>query len=309
MTRIITKAFAKINLNLRILGRRADGFHDIDTVVQSVSLADTLTLEDRPEGVTLEVDDPAAPANPTNLVWRAAAALPVRGVRGVHIRLRKGVPAGAGLGGGSSDAAATLIALNRLWSLGLATGDLVPIAARLGSDVPYFLEGGTAHLGGRGTEVSALPDLLGYRLLIVFPGTMLSTKQVYAEVRAPLTPPAKTDRITRFRSIAGQDVEAWIGLGNDLAVHAQRLCSVIGEIESRLLDLGATAAAMTGSGSAVYGVFRDVDALREASRSVARPGWRIMTCEPVGRREFRRSFRLAGSGNAPPSRDVGHGNH
>jgi 4-diphosphocytidyl-2-C-methyl-D-erythritol kinase len=312
MTGVTVRAHAKINLCLKITGRRADGYHDLSTVVQSISLADTLTVEQRRSGLSLEVDDPAIPADASNLVWQAAehvASLDRSTGRGAHIRLQKRIPAGAGLGGGSSDAAACLVALNRLWNLALPAAALVPLAARIGSDVPYFLQGGTALLSGRGTDVTALPDLPERPILLVYPGVPLTSREVYSLVRAPLTQGVKTASMTHFGPIADSEVEAWVRSGNDLSLHARRLCPVIGEIEECLLAAGATIAAMTGSGSVVFGVFRNAARLEEAVRSLARPDWRVMPCGLLGLRDYQDRLGLAGGGFAPSWRDIGHGDH
>jgi 4-diphosphocytidyl-2-C-methyl-D-erythritol kinase len=191
----------------------------------------------------------------------------------------------------------------------LRAGDLVPVAARLGSDVPYFLQGGTALLAGRGTEVTALPDLPERPILLVYPGVPLTSREVYAQVHAPLTQGAKTASMTHFGPIADSKLEAWVRSGNDLAPHARRLCPVIGVIEECLLAAGAAVVAMTGSGSAVFGVFRNAARLEEAERSVARPGWRVMPCELLRSRDYQNRLGLAGGGFAPPWRDTGHGDH
>jgi 4-diphosphocytidyl-2-C-methyl-D-erythritol kinase len=295
MTRAIVRAHAKINLNLRVLGRRPDGFHDLETLVQSISLHDTLEFYSHDDGIRLEVDDPGVPADPGNLVWQAAASLARAAPTplGVGIRLGKRIPVGAGLGGGSSDAAATLIALNKIWSLGLSLADLALIAAELGSDVPFFLAGGTALLTGRGTEVRALPDVLGYRLVVVFPGVPLATREVYSQLQAPLTPMGKIGSMGPFGRIPDGEVESWVGLGNDLGPSARRLCPVIGEIEDRLKNSGATAAGMSGSGSAVFGLFRDRTRQEGAARDMRNAGWDARACEPIGRVEYAGSLSLA----------------
>ena len=154
---ITMRAHAKINLTLEILGKRDDGYHDIASILQTVSLHDTLTFEES-DGITLDCDRPEL-ATPDNLVLRAAHLLwDYAGVsRGVAINLDKRIPVAAGLGGGSSDAAATLLALNRLWGLELTNADLLPLAAQIGSDVPFFLYGGTGRVFGRGERVQPLP--------------------------------------------------------------------------------------------------------------------------------------------------------
>ena len=287
MTRLRVKAHAKINLNLRILGRAPDGYHCLESVVQEISLHDILEIETRANGLDLEVDDPAIPADERNLVWRAARRMadlaPVS--TGLKIRLRKNIPAGAGLGGGSSDAAATLGALNELWRVHLPAVDLAAAAAALGSDVPYFLVGGAALLSGRGTEVHPLPEPLDYLLLLIFPGMPLSTREVYAQVQAPLTPTGKMASMSRFVSATDGGVEAWVRQGNDLAPVARRLCPAIEAIEAGLARAGATAAGVTGSGSAVFGVFRDREARDRAADALAEPGWAVWRCSPIGRAE------------------------
>jgi 4-diphosphocytidyl-2-C-methyl-D-erythritol kinase len=312
MTRVVVPAHAKINLCLEIVGRRVDGYHDLCTVVQSVTLADTLIVEQGPSGMTLEVEDPTIPSDATNLVWQAAeqlAASRKQTIPGTRIRLEKRIPAGAGLGGGSSDAAACLVALNRLWNVGLSIAELVQIAARLGSDVPYFLQGGTALLTGRGIVVTALPDLPKRPILLVYPGAPLTSREVYSQLTAPLTPGVKTASMTRFRPNADSTAEAWVRFGNDLAPHAKRLCPDIGVVEECLLAAGASAVGMTGSGSAVFGVFRSAARMQGAVRSLARPGWRVMSCELLGCRDYQHRLGLAGRGFAPSWRDVGHGDH
>ncbi|OLE64840.1 MAG: 4-(cytidine 5'-diphospho)-2-C-methyl-D-erythritol kinase [Acidobacteria bacterium 13_1_20CM_2_68_14] len=287
-------AYAKINLCLKIIGKRTDGFHDIETAVQTVSLHDTLSLEARSEGITLEVDDPAIPEGPGNLAWRAAAALPLprSSPRGVHIRIRKMIPAGAGLGGGSSDAAATLVGLRRMWRLDLSDRDLEAVAATIGADVPFFLCGGTALLTGTGTVVEPLEDLGGYEILLVVPGVPLSTREVYAAASASLTPALKISKMANFKpTLKGnlvEEVETWVRAGNDLEPYARSLCPPIGAIKDRLVAAGAAAAAMTGSGSAVFGVFRTPAAIERAHAEARANGFRAMRCVPLRREEYRR---------------------
>jgi 4-diphosphocytidyl-2-C-methyl-D-erythritol kinase len=262
--------------------------------VQTVSLHDTLTLEVRREGISLEVDDPAVPPGPENLAWRAAAALaaPRTAPRGVHIRIRKAIPAGAGLGGGSSDAAAVLLGLRRLWALDLPDRDLETLAASIGSDVPFFLHGGTALLTGTGTILKPLRDLDGYEVLIVFPGVPLSTREVYAGTSESLTSALKISSMAAFEHTLKGDlakaVETWVRAGNDLEPYARSLCPSIGEIKDGLEAAGAGAAAMTGSGSAVFGVFRNPSAIERAVAFAHTRGFAAARCVPLGRAEYRR---------------------
>ena len=262
--------------------------------MQTVSLHDILTLEARSEGITLEVDDPAIPPGPDNLAWRAAAALPSppSSPRGVHIRIRKMIPAGSGLGGGSSDAAATLLGLRRLWRLDLSDRDLEAVAATIGADVPFFLCGGTALLTGTGTVVDPLEDLGGYEVLLVVPGVPLSTREVYAAASASLTPALKISSMADFKpTLKGNlhtEVENWVRAGNDLEPYARSLCPPIGAIKEGLETAGAAAAAMTGSGSAVFGVFRNPVAIERALADARAIGFRAMHCVPLRREDYRR---------------------
>ena len=285
------RAHAKINLYLRVLGRRSDGFHEIETVVQSITLHDALELELGGEGIRLEVSDPSLPNGPSNLAWRAAAALlPDPGPGGgVRLRLTKRIPVGAGLGGGSSDAAAALVGVNSLCGLGLAGGELQRLAADLGSDVPYFLSGGTALLTGRGTEVRALPDLPRADLLVVPAAEPLSTADVYAQIQEPLTLASRTASISGSGRIPA-DFESLVRLGNDLEPPAVRLRPAIGRVREALLAAGARVAAMTGSGSAVFGVFSGVTAAREAATKLERTGLRPSVCATLDRATFQRDL-------------------
>jgi len=277
------------------MARRPDGYHLIESVVQTVSLHDTLTLEPIPEGLVLEIDDPGLPKGPDNLVWKAAEALQARlphGPRGARIRLEKRIPQGAGLGGGSSDAAATLVGLGRLWRMELREPELLALAATLGSDVPFFLTGGTALLTGTGTDVTPLPDVTGFEILIVFPGAPISTREVYSRVVAPLTSALKISSMPRFSHTPEdglpREVETWVRAGNALEPYACALCPAIGRIKERLQAAGASAASMTGSGSAVFGIFRSAAAAERARADLDLSGFTIMRSVPINRQDYRR---------------------
>lgn len=298
MHRLTLPACAKINLNLRVVGKRPDGYHEIETVLQTISLSDTLIF-DRAEGaVTLEVTCGRAPADESNLVLRAAAGLsavqpPESGAR---VRLEKRIPVGAGLGGGSSDAAAALVGLCRLWGRPPVEHELRAVAAGLGADVPFFLAGGTALATGTGTSIEPLPDLDEYGILVVDPGVPVSTAEVYGMVGAPLTEALKISSMARFHpTLMGRvqnEVEAWVRVGNDLEPHARKLCPAIGEIRDRLLAAGASVASMSGSGSSVFGIFRDEGPLGRALREMDSAGYAAYRCKPLGRSEYRRGLGL-----------------
>lgn len=289
MTRLRARAFAKVNLTLKVLGRRLDGFHEIESVLQTVSLHDTLEFSVEREGIALQVSDPSIPAGPENLVWKAVERLRGRSASppGIGIRLEKRIPSGAGLGGGSSDAAAALLAVDMLLGLHLATERLLDEAATLGSDVPYFLTGGTALITGRGTCVRALPDLPPVHLTIGYPRRPLSTREVYTQVQEPLTLAPGTASISRFESIPG-DLESWVRFGNDLEPLALRLCPEMGRMAELIRASGARCAAMTGSGSAIFGVFSEARSARDAAGTLERAGFLAFPCMTVDRASFDR---------------------
>ena len=286
MTGLRVEACGKINLFLRILGRRPDGFHEIVSVAQSISLADRLDLEPAAAGIHLAVEgDGDVPAGPGNLVHRAAVRLLGPDPRpGVAIILIKTIPHGAGLGGGSSDAAAALVGLDRMFGLRTPPAALLAHAAALGSDVPFFVEGGTALLRGRGTEIEPLPDGPALEVVILDPRRPLSTAEVYAQVQEPLTLAGKIASIPGFGRIP-QDPWSRVRLGNDLETHAARLCPDIPEMRRLLLESGAEAASMTGSGSAVFGLFSRAEAAREATGRAERRGFRSLPCRTLSRSE------------------------
>lgn len=287
------QAFAKVNLGLQVLGRRPDGYHEIRSVLQTVSLADRLEIGLGGPGIALEVDDPALPSGSENLVFRAAerllAHLPAP--PGLKLRLIKKIPAGAGLGGGSSDAAAALVGIDHLLGLGTPASVLLAHAAALGSDVPFFLTGGTALATGTGTDIAPLPEPPGRELLIVHPGEPLSTRLVYAQIEEPLTLARKPASIPGFERIP-VDIASWVRSGNDLEPHAVRLCPAIGKIRSLLEGAGAEVAAMTGSGAAVFGVFSDAGVRDRAADEARQGGFRTFRCHTLDRTAYLRDRML-----------------
>jgi len=257
------KAFGKINLGIEIAGKRPDGYHDIRTLFQTITLADDLIIEPGAAGVIeLMGNDPAIAWDGTNLVHRAARALAesIGTAGGVRIRVRKAIPAGRGLGGGSSNAAATLLALDALWGLGLGPDGLAPLARRLGADVPYFLKGGLCLGEGIGDRLTPLPDLAPLACLLVFPPYPISTASIYAGVEASLTSPGKVSKIERF--LESRDFGL---LENDLERVIFRAHPELERWKSFFRDEGALLAQVSGSGSAVYGLFPD-PASAEAAR-------------------------------------------
>lgn len=255
--KLVAEAFAKVNLSLVVLGRRSDGFHELDTVFQAVGLSDRLTFE-ASEGLGLEVDDPSVPAGAENLVLRAARALAA--AAGVPARaaitLAKRIPAGGGLGGGSSDAAATLRGLSALWKLDLPLARLAEIGATLGSDVPFFLFGGTARGLGRGERIVPLPDLPPAGVVLVMPPFPVSTPAVFGRLGAP-----------EWDGRSGEEADAWGAPDrNDLEPAAEALFPALREVREALAAAGAGQARLSGSGSTVFGLFPDLATASEAAR-------------------------------------------
>ena len=247
------KAYAKINLTLEVMGRRADGYHDVVTILQTIDLHDTLTLEESSE-LVLECDRPDL-ESPENLVLRAAALLREASgsVAGARMTLEKGIPVAAGLGGGSSDGAAALTGLNRLWGLGMTVDELTPLAARLGSDVPFFLVGGTAMAQGRGEQVIPLMAAdLGW-LVVLAPNIPLENKT--ATLYGRLTESNMTRGVLTRRLAArirgGGDVPAQF-LFNAFDDVAPAAFPGLDECWQTLHSLGAREIHVAGSGPALY---------------------------------------------------------
>ena len=287
--RVRVKAFAKLNLDLRVLYRRADHYHELRTLFHTISLADDLSIEYTPaEEVSIDV---AGAAIPDNLVERAArACLAEWGVGGtVRCHLRKRIPMGAGLGGGSSDAAAVLLALPVLAGRPIAMPRLVEMATALGSDVPFFLEGGAAAGLGRGEELYPVSDRAYYALLVA-PGIHVSTPGAYAALAGRLGDVPWRQKVSAFQEF----VRNADGAGhNDFEAVVFAEHPKLELIKSQLCDAGAEWALMSGSGSSLFGLFRSRE---EAAR--ARERFREDTTFPVAlvsRQQYRRSWwrRLA----------------
>ena len=241
------RAYAKINLGLRVTGKRADGFHDIETIFQTISLHDTLMFTPS-KVLTLTCDAPDIPTDETNLVMRAARAV---GGPPMAIALSKRIPAGGGLGGGSADAAATLRALGR---------PDPELALQLGSDVPFFLLGGTAYATGRGEVLTPLPSLAGIPLVLVMPEERVGTAQAYAMLRR-FSPPLGLERV---RAMTEDD---FLSHASELINDFEEVVPHLAAIKTRLYALGAAWAGMSGSGSTIVGAFRET---RDRDAALAR---------------------------------------
>lgn len=265
---------AKVNLFLRIIGRRPDGYHLLDSLLVPVSLYDEITVAvtNGQQGITLTCDDPTIPCDETNLASKAAALLCREAGLQVRITLSlcKRIPAGAGLGGGSSDAAAVLKSLNTLLSLGLTDSQLCALATRLGADVPFFIPCRPMQVGGIGEVLTEVSSLSVRWLVIVVPPFGVSTPWAYRrydelEAIAPLLP-----RPSAFQSL-GEKLPP-LSLVNDLEKAVLPQYPLIGQLKDRLLHLGAEGALMSGSGSAVFGVFQNYAAAEQAQGALREQG-------------------------------------
>ncbi len=351
MRRITIPAYAKVNLRLHALGRRADSYHELRTIFQAISLHDTLEMElMRGGGIQLEIENSRfkiqdskskkdaevqssqrraeeLPVGRENLVWRAVEAFR-RGFKiksGVRVRLTKRIPIGAGLGGGSSDAAAALMGMMRLtgnskfqirdskvknqerrsgaeerggeyppFQTAKGWGTLVEIAASLGADVPFFLLGGRALGVGRGDEVYPLPDLpRAQTLLVVAPsGMAINTREAYGWLSAHLTKRRASPKISSFCALCWSPQEA--PLENDFEAVVFRRHPRLAGIKRELLRRGALDAALAGSGSAVFGVYRHPAQARRTAQSF--PNARTFVVETLSREKYRKALSLSDRG-------------
>ena len=282
-------AYAKVNLDLRILGVRADGFHDLKTIFQSLALHDVLTFTARRGAFAIECDNPKIPTDKRNLVWKAASLLwQTMGGRGnvprnAVVHLRKRVPEQAGLGGGSANAAVAILGLARLWKLPIDVPTLSRVAAAVGSDVPFFLVGGTALGLGRGDDIYPLVDLPRTYVVIVRPQFGVSTAEAYGWFD---TEPRRRIRDATRRALPEQWPDWAVNLRNDLEPAVGRHHPTIGRIKQALLGAGAAYAAMSGSGSAVFGLFERADAAKRTAADLSRPGWVVVCTRTLTRREY-----------------------
>ena len=258
---------AKINLTLDILGLREDGYHEIATVMQSLALADTLTLTQQKEGITLRVDLPGLEADERNLAHRAAALIMNEcGVRGgVHIDIVKRIPVAAGLAGGSADAAATLRGMNELYALGLSDEDLCRLGAKLGSDIPFSIMGGTVLATGRGEIMQHLADFPATHVVLAKPSASVSTPWAYRSYDAH-PPELHPDNAAFLEALTRGDRTRCIELVcNVLEPVTEAAHPVIGDYRTRMRAHGAPCAMMSGSGPTVFGLFAEEQAARAAA--------------------------------------------
>ena len=256
-------------------------------MLQTVSLCDELYFEPRDDGeISLACDDPSIPVDETNLIVRAARSLSPD--LGANIKLVKKIPAKGGLGGGSSNAAITLLALNWLWRLGLGDTDLRRIGSGLGADVPFFLVGGTALARGIGIELTEVSDVPKTYLIVVTPNASVSTATAYNALNAPSLTTSNSVSIlsSSFTEPLSDDCSQW-PLHNDFEGVIFELEPDIRRAKLALLDAGARAALLAGSGSSVFGIFNDIAARDQALGNLrCEAGWRVFSCHTLSRSEY-----------------------
>ena len=298
-TTLSLPSFAKINWFLRILGRRADGYHELITVLQTVSLCDELTFDLRDDGaIVLTCDDAQIPTDSSNLIVKAALAFQnhLRCTLGVQIKLTKRIPAKGGLGGASSNAAITLLALNVLWLAKLNLDELIPLASELGSDVPFFLSGGQCVATGTGTTLSRLPDAPTKYLIIATPKAGISTANAYASLNAASLTTSDSDSIlsSSLAELNSADSRQW-RLRNDFERVIFEIEPEIERVKIALLEAGARGALLAGSGSSVFGVFDD-EATRDRAFENLRceAGWKVFPCHTLSRGEYFTALNSSG---------------
>jgi 4-diphosphocytidyl-2-C-methyl-D-erythritol kinase len=284
-------AFAKINWALRILGRRPDNYHELATIFQTVTLQDRLRLTlcagDR---IEISCDQPDIPVGESNLIYRAAEMLRERyGTgRGVRIVLEKRIPAGGGLGGGSSNAAVALLGLAHLWRIETNASELAELGALLGADVPFFFTGGTALGQGLGTRVSPLADVGRIRLLIVTPGVKVLTSEAYKALSAPALTKVNSDIMLSISRADAQFPDLLpYHLHNDFERVMLRLEPEIERAKKALMSAGARGSLLAGSGASVFGIFdKGEEQERAAALLKVEAGWRVFTCRTLSRADY-----------------------
>lgn len=289
MEKITLTSFAKINLGLEVDGLREDGYHRLTTLFQTVALRDRLTFEPRPDGqISLAGNRPDVPWDENNLIYRSALELRrTTGLEaGASIFVEKNIPPGRGLAGGSSNAAVTLLALNRLWGCQLGREKLKALAAELGADVPFFLHGGLCLGTGKGEELREVPELPPAWVVLVIPDFSVSTALAYREydrLQGFLTSTGKESKIIQF--LEHRNFSLFKHLRNDLELAVFKIQPQLVEIKKELIAAGAELSLLSGSGSAVFGWFQDWSLARQAAGRFDRD-YKVWLVETVGRERY-----------------------
>ncbi len=283
------KSFAKINLGLEVIGKREDGYHEVRTLLQAVDFYDVLEFRSAPDDrVALEGDDLTLSWGEDNLIFRAALLLKknFRVSKGVEIRVTKTIPPGKGLGGGSSNAAMTLYALNKHWGLGLEKKVLMDFGKELGADVPFFLEGGLCLGTGRGDDIVPASDLDSVSCLLVFPEFSISTASIYGQFQLSLTSHSKGSKIIKFL-----DSRELGSLENELEETVFRPHPQLKVIKNLFRDHGAELSLVSGTGSAVFGLFSEREKAEKVMEELKK-SYPSFLAETLSRERYQESIKL-----------------
>lgn len=284
MDRITLNAYGKVNIGLDVTGRRDDGYHLVKMIMQSVDICDEVTVKREPEGISLTCDDPEVPAGPSNLAWKAAAmVMEAAGLKGgVSIDIKKNIPMAAGMAGGSTDAAAVIRGMNKVFELGMTLAEMDSLAVKIGADVAFCLRRGTYLAEGIGEVLTKTADIPDCHLVIVNPGISISTPYVYKKLDgiASLEHP---DIEKLLQAISSGSVEQMAAsMGNILELVTETENPVITDIKKDLESAGAIKAIMTGSGPTVFGIFDDTRKAGDACRLISQKGYgRTFTAMPL----------------------------
>jgi 4-diphosphocytidyl-2-C-methyl-D-erythritol kinase len=294
MTSITLPSFAKINLHLQVVGRRQDGYHDLCTVFQSISLRDTLTIEPANE-IRMTCTDSNVPVDERNLVLRAAIKLrdTYKVSCGASICLDKRIPAPGGLGGGSSNAAVTLLALRKLWQLDVGLEEIHELGAGLGSDVPFFFYGGTALGMGRGEAIEPIEEFREKYMLVVAPNISVATREAFKRLKLHVLTKQESKRklqICRF-DLESADFK-YTAFKNDFETTVFAAYPEVERVKLTLLDLGAERAMLSGSGGSVFAIFDKEETRQAAMKALDNEvNWRKFAVATISRDEFREALK------------------
>lgn len=282
MDSIDIKAFAKVNLGLRVLEKRKDGYHNIETFIQTISIWDKLNVSLSGNSIVVNSDEPHLPLDESNLCYRACEALlEIIGRKiGVKIEIEKNIPMGAGLGGGSSDAAAVLVGLNILLSLNLSNRELREIALEIGSDVPFFIEGGTAFVSGRGEKIKSVEAEPYFDYIVVFPGFSVDTKVAYRKIKF-LTRNRNYIKLSDYRFDKVDVGSMMVHLKNDFEEVMLTDYVELREIRQFLIQNGASMVSLSGSGSSIYGIFDDLEKMNVSYNCLKKKGYWVKRAHSV----------------------------
>ena len=268
---------AKINLFLKVIGKRPDGYHDLVSLMCGITLFDNITVDIGGAGIAVSCNDPDVPTDESNLVCRAVRVFQkAAGLNeGVRIDIRKHVPVGAGLGGGSSNAAALLTGLNEHYGFPLSTDNLRSLGATIGADVPFFIDGKPAIATGIGEKLELFGGMPDFHLVLINPGFLVSTAEIFKKLKIGLTNSAKKPKRDL---LIDQKFDVASHLCNDLETVTSTIYPDIAEVKAALIAQGAEGALMSGSGPTVFGLFSDSKSAERAKNNLAgRTGWRVFT--------------------------------